>query len=636
MLLVAAAVGSLVLLAYPMWRRYSDDQGDGMAVVLLPPSRLPARWRALAFGLLFAGFNVLVHSMKGGIDPNHLYALAVERLASRVVSAQSELNGYFANFDLGLRLLVAGTMLCMAVVCRGSFLRRLLVAAQVLWYLLAMLLLDALMSVVSVVTGFPIAPSTLLSNFVAVALGFIGMARMLFLNFALPRPTAVPFSRRPRVGTAITLVAITLASMALCGSALALLYRLADPRFRSLLVLLAPIPFGYGAVVVRSAMLLVLAKVVNPAQPPVGSDRPPIEIIIPAYNEEEVIAETLRAIDAAAGRYGGPVNVVLSNDGSTDRTKVVAAGAIASFSHASGRIIDVKHGGKSATLNSALAETTADLVIRIDADTLLDEWALHYIPRWFKDSKVGLVESMIFPRWRRSPFPRMRLFEELKQFGLLHRTVGIVDGINVVPGVFTAFRRAPAVALGGFTSGMNGEDGDFTLRMSRLGWEVRQDPKILVYEDVPPTYLEIREQRVRWDRATIHNQARHGPYRAGLATPKVWYSQSHQFFTRMFAPIRLMLPIYLFVVAAFNGVYTKPLLLTVGAWFIGQVSFMAFESLLATVYGQKRRIAWVLLWPLWQICLVLFSTESWLSLPGRPASLVRGMRPVEVAAPAIH
>ena len=49
-------------------------------------------------------------------------------------------------------------------------------------------------------------------------------------------------------------------------------------------------------------------------------------MIIPAYNEEENIVRVLESIDVAAGRYGGPVRVVLSNDGSYDATEQIAPG----------------------------------------------------------------------------------------------------------------------------------------------------------------------------------------------------------------------------------------------------------------------------------------------------------------------
>jgi cellulose synthase/poly-beta-1,6-N-acetylglucosamine synthase-like glycosyltransferase len=331
-----------------------------------------------------------------------------------------------------------------------------------------------------------------------------------------------------------------------------------------------------------------------------------------------VIVDTLRSIDAAAARYGGPVRVVLTDDGSTDRTRPLVEGAMSSFVAATGLVVDGRHGGKSAALNSALEAATAEIVIRIDADTILDEDALVCVPRWFRDPTVGLVEALMWPRQGRSVFHRLRLFEELRVFGMNHRILQSVDGINVVPGVFTAFRRTPAVELGGFTRGMNGEDGDFTMRMSRLGWRVRLDPQIVVYEDVPDNLPEIREQRVRWCRATIHNQARHGIYRAGFTSPSVWLSQTRQYFIRVSSPISLLLPVYLALYAVFQGASRTPVLVFLSAMFVVQVSGMLVTSLLATGYGFGRKLGWMLLWPLWGLCLKVFSTESILSLPGRP------------------
>ena len=363
---------------------------------------------------------------------------------------------------------------------------------------------------------------------------------------------------------------------------------------------------------------------------------PLVTVIIPAYNEEEVIEATLWAIDVAAGRYGGPVRVVVMNDGSSDGTRALALATIASFAHATGEVHDGRHGGKSESLNAALALTRTDIVVRIDADTIIGEWSLYYTPRWFEDPVIGLVEPMCFPRGgRRSVFPHLRLFEELKQFGLNHRTIQTVDGVNVVPGVFTAFRRQLAVSLGGFTVGMNGEDGDFTLRASRLGYRTWMDTKIVVYEDVPPTYAEIREQRVRWGRAVHHNQSRHGPYRAGVATPKVWFNQTQQFVKCTFAPARLLLPLYLLLTAMFEGTQRDVILIFLGGYVLAEVVFMGVQAILTLGFHQGRHFGWVLLWPVWHLFLMVFATESWLSMPGRPIGL-HGTRPLVITQAVIH
>lgn len=635
-MLLVALLGSFVLLLYPLGRRYPDDQGDGKALVLLPPPKLTSPWRTVSMILVFGILDVLYHSVRGTFAPDALYGNLVQRVAETVVRAPAEMQGYFTHLVLGLRFLVVCTILSLAVTSRSTFLRRLLIAGQAFWYLLVLLFVDALLTVVTVLTGLPVAPGTVLGNFMAIAVGFFAMSRLLFVNFALPRPSSVPFVPRPRLNDAVVLIGCTVAGITVAATGFLLLYQAANPAYRSVFALLAPIPFGYLTTIIRSFFLWLVAKLTEPGEPDVGDERPPIDVILPAYNEEAVIATTLQAIDLAAGRYGGAVNVIIANDGSTDRTEVVAEEVIRGFRHATGRVVAVHHGGKSATLNSALAEATADIVIRIDADTLIGEWAFHYTPRWFRDPTIGIVEAMMWPIWHRSPFSRMRLLEELKVFGLVHRTMQFVDGVNVVPGVFTAFRREVAVQLGGFTVGMNGEDGDFTMRFSRVGYHSRQDSRIVVYEDVPTSFRDIREQRIRWDRASIHNHARHGPYRAGIATPKVWFSQYHQFFGRTFAPIRLTLPVYLVVMAVFEGTYRLPILLFAGAWVVSSTGFMVVESLLVVAYRFERRWGWLLLWPFWQACLVLFSAESWLSLPSRPASLFTGAKPVWVAKAVVH
>jgi cellulose synthase/poly-beta-1,6-N-acetylglucosamine synthase-like glycosyltransferase len=636
--LVAGCGFFLALLAYPLWRRYPDDQGDGMALVLIPPPRVPRLWRVPVFVTLFIVLFVLYRSITGPLQPDQVYKDGVIRLASTVISAPSEMNAYLYSFTLGLRFLIWASIVCIAVVGRGNPVRRLMVAFNSVWYILAMLFIDSLLLVIEIRIGLPVQTGILIGNFFAVGLAFVAMGRTLFANYCLPKPTAVPFVPRPRFSDNATIIAVTLIAMAICAAGFFFVFYEVSARYRSALALVLPVPFAETTIILRGVLLGILAYLTRQPEPAIGDERPPIDVIIPAYNEEEVIQDTLLAIEVAAARYGGRIRVILLNDGSVDRTKEVAQAIFAGYRHATGQVVDGRHGGKSESLNAALAHATTDIVVRIDADTVVGEDCFYYTARWFRDPSVGLVEAMMFPRYpdhKRSLFPHMRLFEELKQFGFNHRTLQQVDGVNVVPGVYTAFRRQVAVWLGGFTVGMNGEDGDFTLRFSRMGYHSVLDPKVIVYEDVPPTYMEIREQRIRWFRAVHHNNARHGPYRAGFATPKVWYSQERQFFSRSFSPARLVLPIFLLLTAIFEGSYRNVILLFVGGYFFFTLVFMIFQTFLTIGYHQGRHIGWVLFWPFWQEMLTIFSVESWISMPGRPAGL-HGARPVAVAGYVIH
>ncbi len=625
---------ALVALVRPMVQNHGDDQGDGLALVLLPAPKMPRLGRTFAFIATFLALVVAYHAYQGPFAPDILYAKALRAVANWLVLAPAEVNGFLADFTLGLRMLVLATMVSLVLTCRATPLRRVSMLVQTCWYVAAVFLFDCLLIAFSAVSGLGVGPGTIFGNWFAIGIGFLGMARFLYANFALPRPTLLPLVRHSRVQDTVLLVATTVVGMCVSLITLAWAYQVSSANLRAFLIIFAPVPFSLLTFAVRNS-LLGLFTIGRSRRMRVGPERPVIDVIIPAYNEEEVIVGTLQSIDAAAAYYGGPVNVIMTDDGSTDETRPLAEAAMAAYTAACGRIIDGPHGGKSAALNLALGETTADIVIRIDADTIIDEKALRFVPRWFRDPEVGLVEALMWPRWERTPYHRFRLFEELRIFGLNHRLLQTVDAINVVPGVFTAFRRQPALDLGGFTVGMNGEDGDFTMRMSRLGYTSRLDPKVVVYEGVPESFFEMREQRIRWSRATIHNQSRHGVYRAGRSAPSVWFTQTNQYFRRVRSPIFFVLPLYIALYAVFQGAWRVPVIAAIAATFVGQSLFMLISLVLAVGYGFGRYIGWVLLWPLWRCCLTMFSTESLLSLPGRPLTPFTRRR-AEIREAVVH
>jgi len=95
---------------------------------------------------------------------------------------------------------------------------------------------------------------------------------------------------------------------------------------------------------------------------------PGVTILIAAYQEEAAIADTLQTI--ATETYPGPVEVLVLNDGSTDRMAEVAARAIRQLQFPANtevRLIDFPvNRGKAAVLNDGLAEARHDLIVTID------------------------------------------------------------------------------------------------------------------------------------------------------------------------------------------------------------------------------------------------------------------------------
>jgi len=89
-----------------------------------------------------------------------------------------------------------------------------------------------------------------------------------------------------------------------------------------------------------------------------------ISFIIPAYNEEALLDATLAAVRAAADSLASPHEVIVVDDGSTDRTAEIARSRGA-------RVVGVNVRQIAAARNAGAREAMGDLLIFVDADTLI-------------------------------------------------------------------------------------------------------------------------------------------------------------------------------------------------------------------------------------------------------------------------
>ena len=254
-------------------------------------------------------------------------------------------------------------------------------------------------------------------------------------------------------------------------------------------------------------MLGTLRNVLRPPRPMA----PPVTIIIPAHNESHVITRTITAVDIAAGRYAGAVNILVLNNNSSDDTADVAQRALEAMDHATGHVVDVPMPGKAIALNRGVMATNSSFLVRIDADTQVLPDALKRAMRHFSDDSVGVVGGLPLPPGD-GPFDRARLLEVLLKHGYYQTAYGAMNGIVGVPGMFAAYRTEAVRAAGGFVQGMNGEDTDVSLRIGEMGYRVIGDPTVQYVSEVPLTYAHLREQRMRWFRSVYHVSSRNRDY----------------------------------------------------------------------------------------------------------------------------
>ena len=233
----------------------------------------------------------------------------------------------------------------------------------------------------------------------------------------------------------------------------------------------------------------------------------PISVIVPAYNEQYIIADTISAIDQAAAHYGADVHILIMDNNSSDATEETAQIALEACTAAQGRIIKVPRPGKSNALNAGLDAVETDFFVRVDADTLIGRDNFTRAMRYFADPQVGVVGGVPVPPGG-ALFDRARLLEVLVKHGFYSVALGAINGVVGIPGMFVMMRTEHPRYLGGFVEGMNGEDTDLSLCIGELGYHSVVDPKLLYTSEVPATYEHMREQRMRWFRSVYHVSSR--------------------------------------------------------------------------------------------------------------------------------
>ena len=619
-ILVFALTGVLLIVLIaacllPVSADTPEDQGNGMTEVDIPRHVPTSRRRPRT--LVFFGVTAIASLLFQLVRRlPALYAASVGNVADAITHDPATVNGYIARLRPALVFFGVAYIIGTALVLRANLGRRLAVLGHAALYIAMSILTQALMIAIGIASGWLVAPFGIEATLANLLIGGLVVMRLTFTTFVLPRATTLPVERRPRVwDTVLTCCAlVTVVTVLIAGYA----YISEQSNLDSVWQVFLPL-YAVSVLFIFMFAPLWLLWWVNRRLPEPGRFRPPVDIIIPAYNETDNIARLLRSVDVAAARYGGPVQVVVSDDGSTDDTAQVAMEEIATFRHARGRVLRGPNGRQSAALNRAIAATEAEIIVRVDADCVLAEDTLVYAVPWFRDPEIGSVGALEEPRTdTRTWFHEMRKLETVFQFRFARLGQSLVDGIVVIPGTFTALRRGPVEAAGGFPVGMNGEDSDVTMQIGRLGYRVVVDPRIRSYEDVPRSPGEFVEQRTRWARAGFHVFARHVPLRAGSAGPRVWFWTLRRGFSWFSIQAGLVAPIFLLELVLTQPSVRGNILTFLLLYVAGGGVVLAISLPYAVRYGFWRSIVWSPTWFAFAFLRRIATLEAAISLPVRP------------------
>jgi cellulose synthase/poly-beta-1,6-N-acetylglucosamine synthase-like glycosyltransferase len=273
---------------------------------------------------------------------------------------------------------------------------------------------------------------------------------------------------------------------------------------------------------------------------------PPISLIVPAYNEEAVIADSVRSL---LQLDYSEFEIVVINDGSKDGTLEVlrrefdlapfpealrlrlrhqpVRAIYQSRLHPELRVIDKENGGcKSDAINAGINAARYPLFTPLDADTVLQRDSIRLLVQPFlEDPRTvatggivriangcevtrGFLTRVGLPT---EPLALVQIVEYLRAF--LFGRVGwsALDALPLISGAFGMFRRESVVQLGGYRHDTLGEDMELVLRLHahyRLQgrpYRVTFVPDPVCWTEAPTDLRTLRNQRSRWQRGLLES-----------------------------------------------------------------------------------------------------------------------------------
>jgi cellulose synthase/poly-beta-1,6-N-acetylglucosamine synthase-like glycosyltransferase len=243
---------------------------------------------------------------------------------------------------------------------------------------------------------------------------------------------------------------------------------------------------------------------------PAAAAGPPLTlgVIIAAHDEAASLPATLAALRVQADP---PDLVVIADDGSQDGTAawLTREGIAAPEPGGRGvRWLRLPHGGKARALNAALERVDTDVVMTVDADTLLEPGAVAAMRAAFAANPAlvaatGVMAPVCAPTASGRVLELFQSYEYVRNF-LSRAAWARADCLLLISGAFAGFRRDAVTQVGGFDPDCLVEDYELIHRLRRwsvrhdLGWTTAALGSARARTDAPAGVGAFLRQRRRW------------------------------------------------------------------------------------------------------------------------------------------
>lgn len=276
----------------------------------------------------------------------------------------------------------------------------------------------------------------------------------------------------------------------------------------------------------------------------------PVSIIVPAYNEEEGIVESIYSLLNI--RYP-QAEYIIVNDGSTDGTQAKVMEEFEMFpvnrivrkqletkemkqiyrsaKHPNLLLVEKENGGKADALNTGINVAKYPYFCSIDGDSILEKNALLRVMKPIIQSNeeviaaggtIRIANDLVVESGTvsgkglaKSPLVIMQTIEYIRAFLIGRIALSKFNLVLIISGAFSVFNRKWVIDAGGYSTDIIGEDMELVVKLHRLIKERKSDKRIayvtdpVCYTEAPQKLSVLRRQRRRWHQGLLESLWRH-------------------------------------------------------------------------------------------------------------------------------
>jgi len=230
------------------------------------------------------------------------------------------------------------------------------------------------------------------------------------------------------------------------------------------------------------------------------SKRETVTVIVPCYNEQDVIIPSLKS--TIAQTYPN-IEILVIDDGSKDRTYTLAKAFEFDDGHRSLKVLSKPNGGKSRALNYGIERAKGSLICCVDADSKLDKYAIELLVQHFKDPEIAAVAGSVSVVNTDTFLTKLQALEYIQGLNMVKNGQAFLKLVNIIPGPLGMFRKEAMKKVGYYSHDTFAEDCDLTLALIAEGYKIDFEPDAVAHTEAPEDLLDLLKQRYRWTRGIL-------------------------------------------------------------------------------------------------------------------------------------